>query len=102
MPEKGPGNNIPTVTEDNLVVPFGWRNIMKGQEIIILLKWWHGTRQLGLCDKVTRKRIWLIIVTKYSTSKTGNVKSSGIPTMDMCHRVHFVCSSFVFRLPHSS
>ena len=75
MPEKGPGDNIPTITEDDQVVPIGWRNIQKGHEIIVLLKRSHGARQLGLCNKVTRERICLTNVSKYSTSKAGNVKS---------------------------
>ena len=60
MPERGAGNNIPTVTEDDQVVPVeGGGGIMKGREIIILLKRSHGARQLGLCNKVTRERMWL-------------------------------------------
>ena len=55
----------------------------------MLLKRFHGARHLGLCSKVTGERIWLTNVTKYSASKVGNIKSSGVPTMHMRRRVHF-------------
>ena len=87
MLERGPGNNISTVTEEDQVVPVEGRDIMKGREIIILLKRSHSARQFGLCNKVTRERMWLINVSKYSTSEGGKVKYSGRPTTDMCRGV---------------